>query len=174
MQDEISIQVFTCLGFLVKKPAESWAVWNLKRLSRCDTRAGKLHAGHGRHAPLWLRVRDVPAGPVWVLQEVPSARGMGAGQRLCAAAGQLTRRPPRQAAWHHQSDHLPSLQVKVSFMLTGLLFLWCVGWTFYLMTFFKSFFFSFPCRWESVGSPHRLAWYWLQILDKWTAEEVIL
>lgn len=25
-----------------------------------------------------------------------------------------------------------------------------------------------------MGSPHRLAWYWLQILDKWTAEEVIL
>ncbi|XP_075904789.1 zinc finger FYVE domain-containing protein 26 isoform X2 [Nelusetta ayraudi] len=30
----------------------------------------------------------------------------------------------------------------------------------------------YKLKWDSVGSPHRLAWYWLQILDKWTAEEV--
>lgn len=29
-------------------------------------------------------------------------------------------------------------------------------------------------RWESVGSPHRLAWFWLQVLEKWTEEKVIL
>lgn len=28
------------------------------------------------------------------------------------------------------------------------------------------------CRWESVGSPHKLAWLWLQVLEKWTKEEV--
>lgn len=27
-------------------------------------------------------------------------------------------------------------------------------------------------RWESVGSPHRLAWYWLQILKKLTKIQV--
>lgn len=30
------------------------------------------------------------------------------------------------------------------------------------------------CRWESVGSPHKLAWYWLQVLEKWTEEQVML
>lgn len=28
------------------------------------------------------------------------------------------------------------------------------------------------CRWESVGSPHKLAWFWLQVLEKWTEEQV--
>lgn len=28
------------------------------------------------------------------------------------------------------------------------------------------------CRWESLGSPHKLAWYWLQVLEKWTKEQV--
>lgn len=28
------------------------------------------------------------------------------------------------------------------------------------------------CRWESVGSPHKLAWLWLQVLEKWTKERV--
>lgn len=32
----------------------------------------------------------------------------------------------------------------------------------------------FCCRWESMGSPHRLAWYWLQVLEKWTEERVKL
>ncbi|XP_040916541.1 zinc finger FYVE domain-containing protein 26 isoform X2 [Toxotes jaculatrix] len=27
-------------------------------------------------------------------------------------------------------------------------------------------------KWESVGSPHKLAWFWLQVLDKWTEEKV--
>ncbi|XP_031165681.1 zinc finger FYVE domain-containing protein 26 isoform X2 [Sander lucioperca] len=27
-------------------------------------------------------------------------------------------------------------------------------------------------KWESVGSPHRLAWFWLQVLEKWTEEQV--
>ncbi|XP_041668136.1 zinc finger FYVE domain-containing protein 26 isoform X2 [Cheilinus undulatus] len=27
-------------------------------------------------------------------------------------------------------------------------------------------------KWESVGSPHRLAWFWLQVLEKWTEEKV--
>ncbi|XP_019909797.3 zinc finger FYVE domain-containing protein 26 isoform X3 [Esox lucius] len=26
--------------------------------------------------------------------------------------------------------------------------------------------------WKSVGSPHRLAWFWLQVLEKWTKKEV--
>uniref|UniRef100_A0A3B4V2U8 Zinc finger FYVE domain-containing protein 26 n=1 Tax=Seriola dumerili TaxID=41447 RepID=A0A3B4V2U8_SERDU len=25
--------------------------------------------------------------------------------------------------------------------------------------------------WESVGSPHKLAWFWLQVLEKWTEEQ---
>ncbi|KAF0043911.1 hypothetical protein F2P81_003069 [Scophthalmus maximus] len=29
-------------------------------------------------------------------------------------------------------------------------------------------------KWESVGSPHRLAWFWLQVLEKWTEEKVSL
>ncbi|XP_034015732.1 zinc finger FYVE domain-containing protein 26 [Thalassophryne amazonica] len=27
-------------------------------------------------------------------------------------------------------------------------------------------------KWESVGSPHILAWFWLQVLEKWTEEQV--
>uniref|UniRef100_A0A3B3CS37 Zinc finger FYVE domain-containing protein 26 n=1 Tax=Oryzias melastigma TaxID=30732 RepID=A0A3B3CS37_ORYME len=27
--------------------------------------------------------------------------------------------------------------------------------------------------WESVGSPHRLAWFWLQVLEKWTEEKTL-
>ncbi|KAK1893832.1 Zinc finger FYVE domain containing protein 26 [Dissostichus eleginoides] len=27
-------------------------------------------------------------------------------------------------------------------------------------------------KWESVGSPHKLAWFWLQVLEKWTDEQV--
>ncbi|KAF7658645.1 hypothetical protein LDENG_00009770 [Lucifuga dentata] len=26
--------------------------------------------------------------------------------------------------------------------------------------------------WEAVGSPHKLAWFWLQVLEKWTKEQV--
>ncbi|XP_034418636.1 zinc finger FYVE domain-containing protein 26 isoform X1 [Cyclopterus lumpus] len=29
-------------------------------------------------------------------------------------------------------------------------------------------------KWESVGSPHKLAWFWLQVLEKWTKEQVPL
>nr|XP_020444781.1 zinc finger FYVE domain-containing protein 26-like [Monopterus albus] len=27
-------------------------------------------------------------------------------------------------------------------------------------------------KWESVGSPHKLAWFWLQVLLKWTEEQI--
>ncbi|XP_071354919.1 zinc finger FYVE domain-containing protein 26 isoform X2 [Trachinotus anak] len=27
-------------------------------------------------------------------------------------------------------------------------------------------------KWESVGSPHKLAWFWLQVLEKWTEEKI--
>ncbi|KAM4724156.1 zinc finger FYVE domain-containing protein 26 isoform 2-T3 [Anableps anableps] len=27
-------------------------------------------------------------------------------------------------------------------------------------------------KWGSVGSPHRLAWFWLQVLEKWTQDQV--
>uniref|UniRef100_A0A667YLE1 Zinc finger FYVE domain-containing protein 26 n=1 Tax=Myripristis murdjan TaxID=586833 RepID=A0A667YLE1_9TELE len=27
-------------------------------------------------------------------------------------------------------------------------------------------------QWESVGSPHKLAWFWLQVLEKWSKEQV--
>ncbi|XP_068608115.1 zinc finger FYVE domain-containing protein 26 [Brachionichthys hirsutus] len=27
-------------------------------------------------------------------------------------------------------------------------------------------------KWESVGSPHKLAWFWLQVVEKWTDEQV--
>ncbi|XP_016388523.1 zinc finger FYVE domain-containing protein 26-like isoform X1 [Sinocyclocheilus rhinocerous] len=30
----------------------------------------------------------------------------------------------------------------------------------------------YPLRWETVGSPHRLAWYWLQVLEKQTEVKV--
>ncbi|KTG45236.1 hypothetical protein cypCar_00014961 [Cyprinus carpio] len=30
----------------------------------------------------------------------------------------------------------------------------------------------YPLRWETVGSPHRLAWYWLQVLEKQTKIKV--
>lgn len=30
----------------------------------------------------------------------------------------------------------------------------------------------FFCSWESLGSPHKLAWYWLQVLEKWTKVQV--
>lgn len=31
----------------------------------------------------------------------------------------------------------------------------------------------FVCgRWDTAGSPHRLAWLWLQVLEKWTKEQV--
>ncbi|KAM6969170.1 zinc finger FYVE domain-containing protein 26 [Tautogolabrus adspersus] len=30
----------------------------------------------------------------------------------------------------------------------------------------------YSLQWESVGSPHRLAWFWLQVLEKWTEDEV--
>uniref|UniRef100_A0A3Q2WT35 Zinc finger FYVE domain-containing protein 26 n=1 Tax=Haplochromis burtoni TaxID=8153 RepID=A0A3Q2WT35_HAPBU len=30
----------------------------------------------------------------------------------------------------------------------------------------------YSLKWESVGSPHRLAWFWLQVLEKWTEEQV--
>nr|XP_029509712.1 zinc finger FYVE domain-containing protein 26-like [Oncorhynchus nerka]XP_029509714.1 zinc finger FYVE domain-containing protein 26-like [Oncorhynchus nerka] len=32
--------------------------------------------------------------------------------------------------------------------------------------------YPYPLEWESVGSPHKLAWLWLQVLEKWTKEEV--
>ncbi|KAM9340967.1 zinc finger FYVE domain-containing protein 26 [Symphorus nematophorus] len=30
----------------------------------------------------------------------------------------------------------------------------------------------YKLKWESVGSPHKLAWFWLQVLEKWTEEQV--
>ncbi|XP_047467428.1 zinc finger FYVE domain-containing protein 26 isoform X2 [Mugil cephalus] len=30
----------------------------------------------------------------------------------------------------------------------------------------------YSLKWESVGSPHKLAWFWLQVLEKWTEEEI--
>lgn len=30
----------------------------------------------------------------------------------------------------------------------------------------------YSLKWESVGSPHKLAWFWLQVLEKWTNEQV--
>ncbi|KAM6912964.1 zinc finger FYVE domain-containing protein 26 [Xenentodon cancila] len=30
----------------------------------------------------------------------------------------------------------------------------------------------YSLKWETVGSPHRLAWFWLQVLEKWTEEQV--
>ncbi|XP_038584174.1 zinc finger FYVE domain-containing protein 26 isoform X2 [Micropterus salmoides] len=30
----------------------------------------------------------------------------------------------------------------------------------------------YTLKWESVGSPHKLAWFWLQVLEKWTEEQV--
>ncbi|XP_034530705.1 zinc finger FYVE domain-containing protein 26 [Notolabrus celidotus] len=30
----------------------------------------------------------------------------------------------------------------------------------------------YSLKWESVGSPHKLAWFWLQLLEKWTEEKV--
>lgn len=28
------------------------------------------------------------------------------------------------------------------------------------------------CRWETAGSPHRLAWFWLQVLEKHSKDKV--
>ncbi|XP_049452932.1 zinc finger FYVE domain-containing protein 26 isoform X1 [Epinephelus fuscoguttatus] len=30
----------------------------------------------------------------------------------------------------------------------------------------------YSLKWQSVGSPHKLAWFWLQVLEKWTEEQV--
>ncbi|KAG7510729.1 zinc finger FYVE domain-containing protein 26 [Solea senegalensis] len=30
----------------------------------------------------------------------------------------------------------------------------------------------YKLKWESKGSPHKLAWFWLQVLEKWTEEKV--
>ncbi|KAK7904153.1 hypothetical protein WMY93_016760 [Mugilogobius chulae] len=30
----------------------------------------------------------------------------------------------------------------------------------------------YDLKWQSLGSPHKLAWYWLQILEKWSEEQV--
>nr|XP_046269361.1 zinc finger FYVE domain-containing protein 26 isoform X2 [Scatophagus argus] len=30
----------------------------------------------------------------------------------------------------------------------------------------------YKLKWESVGSPHKLAWFWLQVLEKWTEDQV--
>ncbi|XP_030299604.1 zinc finger FYVE domain-containing protein 26 isoform X2 [Sparus aurata] len=30
----------------------------------------------------------------------------------------------------------------------------------------------YSLKWESVGSPHKLAWFWLQVLEKWRKEQV--
>ncbi|XP_044023406.1 zinc finger FYVE domain-containing protein 26 isoform X3 [Siniperca chuatsi] len=30
----------------------------------------------------------------------------------------------------------------------------------------------YALKWESVGSPHKLAWFWLQVLEKWTDEQI--
>nr|XP_040055611.1 zinc finger FYVE domain-containing protein 26 isoform X1 [Gasterosteus aculeatus aculeatus] len=35
-------------------------------------------------------------------------------------------------------------------------------------------FHPYKLQWESVGSPHKLAWFWLQVLEKWTEEQVPL
>ncbi|XP_069391514.1 zinc finger FYVE domain-containing protein 26 [Paralichthys olivaceus] len=30
----------------------------------------------------------------------------------------------------------------------------------------------YKLKWKTVGSPHKLAWFWLQVLEKWTEEKV--
>ncbi|XP_055017123.1 zinc finger FYVE domain-containing protein 26 isoform X2 [Boleophthalmus pectinirostris] len=30
----------------------------------------------------------------------------------------------------------------------------------------------YDLKWQSLGSPHKLAWYWLQVLEKWSEEQV--
>ncbi|XP_041095786.1 zinc finger FYVE domain-containing protein 26-like [Polyodon spathula] len=30
----------------------------------------------------------------------------------------------------------------------------------------------YQLRWDTVGSPHRLAWLWLQVLEKWSQEQI--
>ncbi|XP_059209282.1 zinc finger FYVE domain-containing protein 26 [Centropristis striata] len=30
----------------------------------------------------------------------------------------------------------------------------------------------YSLKWQTVGSPHKLAWFWLQVLEKWTEEQV--
>lgn len=30
----------------------------------------------------------------------------------------------------------------------------------------------YDLKWQSLGSPHKLAWYWLQVLEKWREEQV--
>ncbi|KAM3595590.1 uncharacterized protein V6R79_025751 [Siganus canaliculatus] len=30
----------------------------------------------------------------------------------------------------------------------------------------------YSLKWESVSSPHKLAWFWLQVLEKWTDEQI--
>ncbi|XP_054653478.1 zinc finger FYVE domain-containing protein 26 isoform X2 [Dunckerocampus dactyliophorus] len=30
----------------------------------------------------------------------------------------------------------------------------------------------YKLKWQSMGSPHKLAWFWLQVLEKWTEEQV--
>lgn len=30
----------------------------------------------------------------------------------------------------------------------------------------------YELKWQSLGSPHKLAWYWLQVLEKWTEEKL--
>ncbi|XP_041827427.1 zinc finger FYVE domain-containing protein 26 isoform X2 [Melanotaenia boesemani] len=30
----------------------------------------------------------------------------------------------------------------------------------------------YSLKWESVGSPHKLAWFWLQVLEKWTEDRI--
>lgn len=30
----------------------------------------------------------------------------------------------------------------------------------------------YDLKWQSLGSPHKLAWYWLQVLEKWTKQKI--
>lgn len=95
---------------------------------------------------------------------MPAAWTVGAGQCLRATAGQVNRGTFWKAAKHDQSYRVSSLQFKVSYTMCRWNGVCCACFIFV-------FFF---CRWESLGSPHKLAWYWLQVLEKWTKEQVKL
>lgn len=146
------------------KPRRSPAPRRPKDLFSRDCRAAESLSCS--HASLRLRGGDVPPGPVPVLPGGAAARGVGAGERLRPAAAQLLGRPFGEAEGHNQSRHLPSSQSEVIQEM-------------WRHTAADVCLFGFTCsdlflRWESVGSPHRLAWFWLQVLEKWTEEKVDL
>lgn len=115
--------------FQVKKAqGSSLAIWKYRCPSSCDHWAEERHSESG-HASLRLWGWDLPSGPVWVLQEVPAARRVGAGQCLCATAGELNGRTFRKPTRHNQSYCLPSLHFKVSHAAAcpqDIRFFWCV------------------------------------------------